>query len=82
MPDDSWLDWDVWTKSKRINPSTEVIGDYWINRNNEYYKNMKRPAPREFKYINNQGGLMATQTQLIRWHLDICPGGFLPPYEL
>lgn len=24
---------------------------------------------------------MATRDQLWRWHTEICPGGFLPPYE-
>jgi len=24
---------------------------------------------------------MATQSQLLRWHTELCPGGFLPPYE-
>ena len=24
---------------------------------------------------------MATREQLWRWHTEICPGGFLPPYE-
>jgi hypothetical protein len=83
MPERSWLDWVVLQRGpsqKQLNAS-ESIGDYWSNRNKDYYKNTQRPAPQEFKYINNQGGWMATQKQIWEWHTEICPGGFLPPYE-
>ena len=83
MPKDSWLDWVIMQRGPSQNKlhMNEVIGDYWSNRNNDYWKNEHRPKPLEFKYINNQGGWMATREQLWHWHTEICPGGFLPPYE-
>jgi hypothetical protein len=83
MPKDSWLKWVTLQRGpaqSNLNVS-EVIGDYWSNRNDDYWKNEKRPKPMEFKYINNQGGWMATREQLWHWHTEICPGGFLPPYD-
>lgn len=86
MPKGSWLDWVVLQRGpSQINLEVrEIIGDYWTNRNKVYYtekRKSSRPSPQEFKYINNQGGWMATRDQLWRWHTEICPGGFLPPYE-
>jgi len=82
MPEDSWLNWVVLQRGpnqQKLNAS-EIIGDYWTNRNGQFYgAKQKRPAGHEFKYINNQGGWMATREQLWRWHTEICPGGFLPP---
>jgi len=83
LPADSFLDWAVLLRGPsqtKLN-ATSTIGDYWSNRNNDYYPNERRPIPMEFKYINNQGGWMATRNQLWRWHTRQCPGGFLPPYE-
>lgn len=83
MPDNSWLDWVMTQRGPAQNQLniSDVIGDYWSNRNNDYWPNKGRPKPLEYKYINNQGGWMATRDQLWRWHTEICPGGFLPPYE-
>jgi len=83
MPQDSWLDWVVLQRGPSQNKLniSDIIGDYWSNRHNDYYPGQKRPAPLEFKFINNQGGWMATRQQLWEWHTEICPGGFLPPYE-
>ena len=84
MPTDSWLGWVLMQRGPSQNKlsANEIIGDYWSNRNKDYWpKEHRRPAPLEFKYINNQGGWMATREQLWRWHTEICPGGFLPPYE-
>ncbi|KAL7564142.1 hypothetical protein ACA910_021117 [Epithemia clementina (nom. ined.)] len=87
MPSDSWLDWVVMLRgpSQSVLDKNKVIGDYWSNRNYKYWdkkdKKGRRPIPQEFKFINNQGGWMATRQQLWEWHTDICPGGFLPPYE-
>jgi hypothetical protein len=83
MPAASWLDWAVMQRGPnqdKLN-ATAKIGDYWSNRNSDYWPdNKRRPGPLEFKYINNQGGWMATREQLWEWHTEICPGGFLPPY--
>ena len=67
MPSDSWLDWVVLQRGPNQTHLNihETIGDYWSNRNLDYYGDkLKRPAPREFKYINNMGGWMATREQL------------------
>jgi hypothetical protein len=67
MPTDSWLQWVLLQRgpSQQELNVNEVIGDYWSNRNADYYgKQQKRPAPQEFKYINNMGGWMATREQL------------------
>ena len=41
----------------------------------------RRPNPKAFDHINNQGGWMATRQQIWEWHTEICPGGFLPPFD-
>ena len=87
MPSNSWLDWVVMLRGPSQNKldKNQIIGDYWSNQHLKYWgkddKKARRPAPLEFKYINNQGGWMATRQQLWEWHTEICPGGFLPPYE-
>jgi hypothetical protein len=83
MPKGSFLDWVALQRGPAQNNLNlnATIGDYWSNRHNDYYPKQRRPVPMEFKYINNQGGWMATRDQLWRWHTEICPGGFLPPYE-
>ena len=84
MPKESWLDWVVMQRGPKQDDleNKAKIGDFWSNRDTYYWPDQKRrPAPQEFKYINNQGGWMATREQLWEWHTEICPGGFLPPYE-
>lgn len=83
MPEESILDWVVLLRGPNDTDlkTNEVVGNYWSNRNNDYYPNERRPGAMEFKYINNQGGWMATREQIWRWHTEVCPGGFLPPYE-
>ena len=84
MPTESWLDWVAMLRGPNSNTleRKQKVGDYWSNRNLHFWPDQKRrPQPMEFKYINNQGGWMATREQLWEWHTEICPGGFLPPYE-
>ena len=63
-----------------------TIRDYWSGTGG-YFKGRKgkqgdrRPNPKHFDHVNNQGGWMATRQQIWEWHTEICPGGFLPPYE-
>ena len=74
------LDWVV---LQRGTPSHQGIPDYWSG-NTGYYQNDTvhwRPDASERKYINNMGGYIATQQQLLEWHLDTCPSGFLPPFD-
>lgn len=80
LPNDSWLQWAVTQRGPNQNQLnvTQVIGDYWTNRKKDFYGKESRPLGTSFRYINNQGGWMATRKQLWRWHTEICPGGFLP----
>lgn len=56
------------------------IGNYWSGRDG-HFGNMSRPIPGEAMYLNNQGGWMATRQQILEWHTEQCPCGFLPPYD-
>jgi hypothetical protein len=86
MPSPSELDWVVLLRGPRVFDRRLVIGDYWSGLDG-YFKNASkkpdrnRPDTKTFRYINNQGGWMATRKQIWEWHTEICPGGFLPPYE-
>jgi hypothetical protein len=59
--------------------SEYVIGDYWSGRDG-YFGDERRPNREKGRYVNNQGGWMATRRQIVEWHADRCIGGFLPPY--
>lgn len=52
--------------------------DYWSGTAGYFGKDVKRPAPGSFNYINNEGGWMGTRQQIWEWHSEVCPGGFLP----
>jgi len=55
------------------------IGHYWSGRDG-HFGNESRPLPMEPMYLNNQGGWMATRQQILEWHTEQCPCGFLPPF--
>jgi hypothetical protein len=59
--------------------SEYVIGDYWSGRDG-YFGDTERPVRSKGRYVNNQGGWMATRRQIVEWHAKQCIGGFLPPY--
>eukprot|EP00980_Cylindrotheca_fusiformis_P031550 scaffold26550_cov122-Cylindrotheca_fusiformis.AAC.3 len=83
MPKESSLGWVLLQRGPSRGKDVKVdytISDFWSNRNNKYF-NERRPASISFEGINNQGGWMATQRQIWEWHTEVCPGGFLPPYE-
>ncbi|CAB9518110.1 expressed unknown protein [Seminavis robusta] len=70
-----------WVMLQRGTPG--ALPDYWSG-NDGYYQNDTvywRPQTLERKYVNNQGGYMATRQQLVEWHLEACQGGFLPPFS-
>ena len=58
-----------------------TIPDYWSGRDGYFEADVKRPHPKSFAHINNQGGWMATRQQIWEWHTEVCRGSFLPPYE-
>ena len=57
-----------------------TMSDYWSGRG-KYFGNDGRPKPGSFDHINNEGGWMGTRQQIWEWHVDVCPGGFLPPFD-
>lgn len=86
MPFSSMLDWVVLQRGPRIYDTTLIIDDYWSG-NDGYFKQEEkvedrlRPDTKKFRYLSNQGGWMATRRQILEWHNEICPGGFLPPFD-
>jgi hypothetical protein len=80
MPEESTLDWVVFQRGPSSAEVEEAIGDYWSGRNNEFGKD-RRPPSVQGKYVNNMGGWMGSRQQIWNWHTNICPGGFLPPYD-
>jgi hypothetical protein len=72
-----------WVTLQRGTDPDDGLSDYWSG-NDGYYRNDTvywRPATYKRKYLNNQGGYIATQQQLVEWHTHICESGFLPPFD-
>ena len=80
MPKESMLDWVVLQRGPTVSDAEDIVGEYWSGRNNEF-GNETRPNTNKGIYLNNMGGWMASRAQIWRWHTEICPGGFLPPYD-
>ena len=82
MPEESTLDWVLFQRGPNTGGSDpeEILGDYWAGRNGEFKKE-QRPAPTKGMYLNNMGGWMASRQQIWNWHMNVCQGGFLPPYD-
>ena len=77
------LDWVALLRGPTYDKDTvanTIIGDYWSGADG-YFGREKRPAGNSRNMINNMGGWMATRQQIWEWHTEICPGGFLPPYD-
>jgi hypothetical protein len=86
LPLKSKFDWVLMQRGPRVSDQNLTIDDYWSGRDHyfakaEEKKDRNRPDTKSFPHINNQGGWMATRHQIWEWHTQICPGGFLPPYE-
>ncbi|KAL3940101.1 MAG: hypothetical protein SGBAC_005285 [Bacillariaceae sp.] len=83
MPEESNLGWVLLQRGPSRGKDVvkdHTMSDYWSNQDNKYFQE-RRPASISFHGINNQGGWMGTQRQIWEWHTEVCPGGFLPPYE-
>jgi hypothetical protein len=83
LPLKSRFDWVLMQRGPRFYLRNLTIGDYWSGQD-KYFETEEeplRPDTKSFAHINNQGGWMATRHQIWEWHTEICPGGFLPPYE-
>ena len=83
MPEDSSLKWVLMQRGPHNRGLKQdedfTISDYWSNR--DHYFEGGRQLGNSFRGINNQGGWMATRQQIWEWHTEVCPGGFLPPYD-
>eukprot|EP00547_Thalassionema_nitzschioides_P001205 CAMPEP_0194213304 /NCGR_PEP_ID=MMETSP0156-20130528/13757_1 /TAXON_ID=33649 /ORGANISM="Thalassionema nitzschioides, Strain L26-B" /LENGTH=542 /DNA_ID=CAMNT_0038941297 /DNA_START=82 /DNA_END=1706 /DNA_ORIENTATION=+ len=83
MPENSTLDWVFLQRGPsegRQLDIEDVIGEYYSGQNKEF--GVARPSSYKGKYINNQGGWMASRHEIWEWHDSICPGGFLPPFDV
>jgi hypothetical protein len=80
FPLQSSLGWVVMLRGPRESTPNLRIGDYWSGSDG-YFGAEQRPDTKAFASINNQGGWMATREQIWEWHTEICPGGFLPPFD-
>ncbi|CAJ1949452.1 unnamed protein product [Cylindrotheca closterium] len=58
----------------------EKIGGYWSGRQGAF-GDEKRPSGGPPDLIAQQGGWMATQTQIARMNDGLCMGSFLPPFD-
>ena len=71
MPETSSLDWVFLQRGvdQVFLQRDKIIGEYWTGTNyGDTEKPPERPNPTHPKYINNQGGWMATPEQLYAWH--------------
>jgi hypothetical protein len=83
LPDHSSLGWallQVGNVEEWYDDKSFIIGDYWSGRD-RYYGKEDRPPRTKGRYLNNQGGWMATRRQIWEWHSRWCLGGFLPPFD-
>jgi hypothetical protein len=74
------LGWVTLLGGSYVHGRKHVIGDYWSGRDGAF-GSQKRPDPADPRFLNNQGGWMATRQQIWEWHTEHCPGGFLPPFN-
>jgi hypothetical protein len=83
MPKESSFDYVLFQRGPNMQKEdpADFIGEYYSGRNKEFKQN-KRPHPTQGMYINNMGGWMASRRQIWEWHTEICPGGFLPPFDV
>lgn len=74
------MGWVMLQAGSWLRNRNRCIGNYWSGRDG-HFGNMTRPIVMDPIYLNNQGGWMATRQQIIEWHTEQCPCGFLPPYS-
>ncbi|KAL3944785.1 MAG: hypothetical protein SGBAC_001156 [Bacillariaceae sp.] len=60
---------------------SEKIGGYWSGRQGAFGEEETRPSGGPPDLIAQQGGWMATQTQIARMNSGLCMGSFLPPFD-
>jgi hypothetical protein len=79
LPERAAWDWVVLQAGNtgRGRSDNDFIGDFWSGRDHDYFK--ERPDRVKGRYLNNQGGWMATRRQILELHMYRCKGGYLPP---
>jgi hypothetical protein len=77
LPSLGWVMLMAGATTLKVRP---ILGDYWSGRDG-VFGDLGRPRGASGKYLSNQGGWMATRQQILEWHTELCPGGFLPPYD-
>ncbi|KAL7534448.1 hypothetical protein ACHAXR_005885 [Thalassiosira sp. AJA248-18] len=69
-----------WAAAMTVEDRADV-GSYWSGEGHNYNDpDMKRPR-RVNSLIGQQAGWMATRSQILYFHENACPGGFLPPFD-
>ena len=99
MPASSSLDWVFLQRGvdQIYLQRDKIIGEYWTGTNLSFTNEIgdteqppERPNPTHPKYINNQGGWMATPEQLYAWHghcnnqnrgPPVSSSSLLPPFD-
>jgi hypothetical protein len=84
MPEDSGLGWvlmQAGNDDEKIPSINKIMGQYWSGNDHNYF-NYSRPHRSKNRYVNNQGGWMATKRQVFEWHTQQCgEKSLLPPYN-
>ena len=80
-PYNYFLDWVALLPGpgKRLAEQDKVLG-YWSGQDGAFGKDAHKPSGGDPHVIAQQGGWMATQSQILRFQ-DLCQGNFLPPYD-
>jgi hypothetical protein len=82
MPEDSGLGWvlmQAGNNDQDLHDKDRILGEYWSG-NEDYFDQPRQPRIKG-RYVNNQGGWMATPRQIFEWHTRECRSKtFLPPY--
>jgi hypothetical protein len=60
-------------------PEFRLIPSYWMG--NLITPQMPRPLASASKYLGQSAGWMATPTEILEFHNELCAGGFVPPFE-
>lgn len=79
MPELDWVLLQGGNNNEKWTDPTFVVGDYWSGRGDvAYFGDRSRPDRKLGRYMNNQGGWMATKRQIFEWHVWWCRSGLLP----
>jgi hypothetical protein len=76
------LNWTVLMMGpgKRMDPE-EWIGGYWSGRDGDFGPNAERPSGGVPNLLAQQGGWMLKQSQILRFHNNVCLDSLVPPFD-